>query len=704
MVPLNQMQHLVIIKKIKMKNLKLLVFLLLSLIKGYSQKIDGYKTADVKPEIKVIAKAQTNAVLLRWGVTRADVWRKLNKYGYTIERYTLTQDNKTLSTPEKIILVQNLKPDPLNNWGKIVETSDNGAIMAQSLYGETFSVEGLNKIEQIVSVSEENEQRFTYALFAADRDFEVAQKAGLGYVDNTVKSNEKYVYRIISNVPENEMVIPYGGVFIGLSDYETLPKPIDLTVHFENNKSILSWDFKSLSSVYGSYFIERSLDKKKFERIVKKPYTSMNLETSNTIFYIDSIANNINYSYRIQGVDIFGENGPYSEIISGKGKDELKVVPHLTIKEFPEDNTAKLTWEFPVENENEISGFEINRSDDDEAYAAIIKNISPKNRSVEVRKLSSSNYFTISAIGKKGSKTTSQSMLVQPVDSIPPAKPLELKGIIDSTGVVKLNWIKNKEKDLLGYRIYRAFNAEEEFSQLTVSPYENNSYQDVVVVENLNSKVFYKIMAVDLRYNMSVFSDVLVLEKPDVIPPTSPVFKNYEVNEGKVYLEWANSSSADAEKLLLYRKESNETDWVLILEDMKKTENYTDSKVVEGNQYSYKMVAKDKHELQSVPSPILNVIVPKASVMPAVKGLYAQVNLIDKNIKLTWSYEQKEADSFEIYRAEVDLPLQLKKTQMASVKFYTDDNCTINTTYKYAVRPLFKDGRMGKMSFYTVKF
>jgi len=698
------MQHLVIIKKIKMKNFKLLVFLLLSLIKGYSQKIDEYKTAEIKPEIKVIAKAQTNAVLLRWAVTRGDVWRKLNQYGYTIERYTLTQDNKTLSNPEKVILVQNLKPDPLNNWEKIVETNDNGAIMAQSLYGETFSVEGLNKIEQIVSISEENEQRFTYALFAADRDFEVAQKAGLGYIDNTVKSNEKYVYRIISNVPENEMVIPYGGVFIGLSDYETLPKPIDLTVHFENNKSILSWDFKSLASTYGSYFIERSLDKKKFERIVNKPYTSMNLETSNTIFYIDSIANNINYSYRIQGIDLFGETGPYSEIISGKGKDELKVVPHLTIKEFPEDNTAKLTWEFPVENEKEISGFEINRSDDDETYTTIIKNISPKNRSVEVRKLSPSNYFTISAIGKKGSKTTSQSMLVQPVDSIPPAKPLELKGIIDSTGVVKLNWLKNKEKDLLGYRIYRAYNAEEEYSQLTVSPYENNSYQDAVVVENLNSKVYYKIMAVDLHYNMSVFSDVLIIEKPDVIPPTSPVFKNYEVNDGKVYLEWANSSSTDAEKLLLYRKENNETDWMLILEDIKKTENHTDSKVVEGNQYSYKMVAKDRHALQSAPSPILNVIVPKASVLPAVKGLYAQVNLSEKNIKLTWSYEQKEADSFEIYRAEENQPLQLKKTQSVSIKFFVDENCTINTTYKYAVRPLFKDGRMGKMSFYTAKF
>ena len=560
-----------------MKNFKILVFLLLSIIKGYSQNGNESNTIeDNKIEIKVMARVQTNAILLRWGVTRGEAWRKLNQYGYTIDRYTLTRDNKTLSNPEKVTLVQNIKPEPLETWENLIDTNDNAAIIAQSLYGESFSVAGLNKIQEIVSVSEENEQRFTYALFAADRDFEIAKKAGLGYSDTTVKKNEKYVYRIISNVPENEMAIPYGGVFIGLSDYEELPKPIDLTVHFEDKKSILSWDFKTLSPVYGSYYIERSLDKKKFERVLEKPYTSMNLETSNAIFYIDSIANNINYSYRVQGVTIFGENGPYSDIISGKGKNELKIVPHLTIKEFPDENTAKLTWEFPVENENEISSFEINRSDDDKIYTTNKKNIPSKNRTVEVKKLAPTNYFTITAIGKQGSTTTSQAMLVQPVDSIPPAEPIELKGIIDSTGVVKLSWLANKEKDLLGYRIYRANNPNEEFSQLTVSPYENNNYKDSVVIKNLNSKVYYKVIAVDLRYNMSVFSDVLVVEKPDVVPPTSPVFQRYEVNDGKVYLQWANSSSEDAQKLLLYRKESNETQWVLILDDEKKTENYTD--------------------------------------------------------------------------------------------------------------------------------
>ena len=134
-----------------MKNFKLLVFLLLILSKGYSQKDGESKIVeDNKPEIKVIARAQTNAIVLRWGVTRGDAWRKLNQYGYTIERYTLTRDNKTLENPEKTILVQNIKPEPLETWEKLIEINDNAAIIAQSLYGETFNVEGSSKIQNIV--------------------------------------------------------------------------------------------------------------------------------------------------------------------------------------------------------------------------------------------------------------------------------------------------------------------------------------------------------------------------------------------------------------------------------------------------------------------------------------------------------------------------------------------------------------------------
>jgi hypothetical protein len=700
---------LLITKQISMKLKFLIALIFIGLTNSYAQKNTTLEKVipEKGSEIMVIARVQKDRILLRWAVSDAVAWKKLNTHGYQLERYTITRDGKTVANPEKVVLGKAIRPEALETWEKLIEDNDNAAIVAQAIYGESFDVTGGDKLQSIVNLSEEAEQRFTFALFTADKDFEVAKKAGLGFEDKTVHKNEKYVYRVSSKVPETELAIKYGGVFVGPKEYEALPKPMDFTAHFTDNSTMLSWNFKLLAHAYGSYFVERSSDKKNYERITKKPYTSMNQENSNNnrIFYIDSIANNQPYSYRIQGISAFGELGPYSDVVSGKGKSILKYVPHLTVKEFKDDTTVNLTWEFPEEGNDEISGFELNRSDTEgDKYLTVVKNIAPKNRSVVYNKLSSTNYFTITAIGKQGSKRTSFPMLVQPVDSIPPAKPMNLKGVIDSLGVVKISWDPNKEKDLMGYRIYRGNTDGEEFSQLTVSPAIPNSYQDKVIVKNLNSKVYYKIIAVDYHYNMSPFSEVLIVKKPDVIPPTSPVFTNYEIKDGIVHLEWINSQSEDVASHQLYRKVNEENDWVMILDTKNKEEKYEDKSTLEGAAYRYAIFAKDESELRSNPSPEVALFVPKSSVKPAVKGFFAQVNTEQKNINLFWEYKENGVESFEIYKATNDEPMQLMQMVPAATRRLTDPTITINTTYKYGIRALFKDGRISKMDFFTVKF
>ncbi|WP_281321921.1 fibronectin type III domain-containing protein [Flavobacterium aestivum] len=688
----------------------IIVFLFLGYCTTYAQKNNSIEkvTPEKESQIQVIVRVQKDKILLRWAPSDALAWRKLNKYGYQLERFTVTRDNKTLVNPEKVVLAKVFKPEPLENWEKTIEGNDNAAIIAQALYGENFGVTGVNQLESIVNISEENEQRFTFALFAADKDFEMAKKAGLGFEDKTVLKNEKYTYRVFSNVPPEELNIQYGGVFVGLKDYEDLPKPMDFTAHFTDKSAMLSWNFKILANTYGSYYVERAIDKIHFERITNKPYTSMNQENENNnrIFYVDSIANNQQYSYRIQGISAFGELGPYSEVVSGKGKSILQFVPHLTVKDFKDDKTVTLTWEFDEAGDSEITGFELNRSDaDDGKYTTVLKNIAPKNRTVTYNKLASTNYFTITAIGKQGSNRTSFPMLVQPVDSIPPAKPLNLKGVIDSLGIVKITWDANKEKDLMGYRIYKANNPNEEYSQLTVSPNEFNKYQDSVIVKSLNSKVYYKIIAVDTHYNMSPFSEVLILKKPDVIPPTPPVFTNYEIKDGIVTLEWINSQSEDVATHYLYRREDNNSDHLIaVFEKKDNIEHYEDINSTEGSTYHYSIFAKDESNLTSDPSPEIAVFVPKSSVMPAVKGFYAQPNPTTNSIDLSWEYTTTGVENFEIYKANADEPMQLMQMVTAQTKKLSDSSITINTIYKYAIRALFTDGRISKMAFFTLKF
>lgn len=699
-------------------------------VKSYSQQDS---LAMTEPQIVAMARPQQNGkIMLRWAVTTPLAWRKLNEHGYELKRYTITRNSTTLSRPiEKYMGV--FKPRILEEWMPIVEQNGNAAVVAQSLYGEGFDVEGMDQLSAIVNLAEEQEQRFTWGLYAADQDYEVAQLAGLGFVDIEVYPNEKYLYKITSMVPEDVLEIQEGGVFVGLQDYEDLPRPMDLAVVFFDGKSMLSWNYAIHNQVYNSYFIERSMDGVRFERLNDLPLTTLNNSEKTDplrMFYTDSITNGNMYHYRIRGKTPFGEISPVSETVSGKGEKTLAYVPHITSKYYQDDKTVLLEWEFMEEGNDLISGFELNRSDNvDGPYKAVVKHIPPEARKMRYDSLMPTNYMTITALGKNGSSRTSFPALVQPVDSVPPHKPKGFKGTVDSLGVVTLTWEPNIDKDILGYRIFKGHNKNEEYSQITVSPHQAIIYYDSVSVKDLNSKVYYQLIAVDQRFNMSEPSEVLEIKKPDFIKPTQPVFKLYEIKEGKVHLTWANSSSDDVVKHQLYRREKDSVGWMLIYEidnrqsavgstqnvksqptaqlptaDLKTT-HWTDEDIKEGQQYSYTLVAIDDSALESDPAPPLTVIIPKTTLYPPLEGLYGEADREKGNITIRWkAYDETNATKIAIYRGTEGKPKNLLKEIPVDSKGIVDHKLKPNNIYEYLFRVFFTDGGVSGVAVLNVKY
>src|SRR5690606_23263165 len=149
-------------------------------------------------------------------------------------------------------------------------------------------------------------------------------------------------------------------------------------------------------------------------------------------------------------------------------------------------------------------------------YTTVIDDIPITTRKISYDGLERVNYFTIAAIGKNGSESESYSTLVQPIDSLPPAAPMGLFGIADTTGIVTLNWDKNTEEDLSGYRLFRSLDPNIEFSEVTNTTFTGEEYLDTVPVANLNKIIYYKLLAEDQRYNRSPFSKVLIVRKPDI--------------------------------------------------------------------------------------------------------------------------------------------------------------------------------------------
>ena len=154
----------------------------------------------------------------------------------------------------------------------------------------------------------------------------------------------------------------------------------------------------------------------------------------------------------------------------------------------------------------------------------------------------------------------------------------------------------------------------------------------------------------------------------------------------------------------LYRQQNDQKEWKLVFEAKNKEEQFQDKSVEEGDTYTYAIFAKDDSNLQSLPSPNLSTFVPLNGVMEGIKVFFAQANKTTNTIDLSWNYSNPQVDSFEIYKASDKDTLQLIQIVDGKKRQLSDPTITINTNYKYGIRAIFKDGRMSKMDFYTVKF
>ena len=229
------------------------------------------------PTVGVKARAQKDKILLRWAVNQPMAWKIANNYGFYVERVTVARDSHPLKNPEIIRLTnQPLKPQPVSVFDKIALTNNQAAIIAEALYGKQFNVGMTNAdMTAVLTKNEELIQRFTFSLMAADQNFEAALLAGWAFVDSTAKTNEKYVYRVFTAVPESKLKIDYASIFVGLSDFQELPPPIDVSASFGNKTVALSWNYAVHKNLYTAYFVEQSEDSINFKKVSDLPITNL---------------------------------------------------------------------------------------------------------------------------------------------------------------------------------------------------------------------------------------------------------------------------------------------------------------------------------------------------------------------------------------------------------------------------------------------
>lgn len=653
--------------------------------------------------LALVARADRDSVVLRWGISTAGGWITGNKAGYLVERVTFKADgNPERRTPERLTAVP-LTPWPLEEW-KRRSPRDNtyAAIAAQTLYGKTFIPRAMDEkaMNALKNAADELSNRYSFAHFVADNDALTAEGLALRFVDRSVRSGGKYLYRVFPAAKDSTYSLDTAYVLVDAIAFEQAGAPPGLSATGLEGRIELEWkDPEGLS--YSGYYVSRSEDGgRTFKQLTKTPLVTVTpdgaTEKAHPRFLDTSVVNYLKYKYRVCGVTPFAERSKPATVES-YGRDLTAPPPPLArIPKQLSKNSVLLEWEMQTPP-GDLAGFVIARSANSlTGFARITGTPLPPaaRRFVDPQASEDEPYYLIGALDTAGNMSRSLPVYSILIDSLPPAVPKGLQGTIDTNGVVRLHWRLGPERSILGYRVLWSNDPAHEFSQATPEPVRDTTFVDTVNVNTLSRYVFYRIAAVSTRFAHSEMSPVLALRRPDRFPPEAPVFNNYLVSDSTVWLSWFGSTSNDVAYERLQRRTAGVADWKTIATLRGRQTDFTDRAVAKRTVYEYKIEAVDSSGLVSRAPSSLFARPFDSGARPGPQGLQGSYTMARKSVVLRWLFSATQSEKFwfVVYRAYGSGGL-IKYSSVAQKERGFEDRGLVGPgKYRYAIRVITEKG------------
>lgn len=606
------------------------------------QSINGQNN---RIELKAKYNSEQGIMLLRWAPNNSALWRQANKYGVTIEKYLYEDDGKLLESPlEKELLVTEYKPTELDGWEELVKKNDYAAIAAQCLYGESFGfTEASSPIMTIVNKSKEHENRYSFTLFASDQLFEVAKLSGLGYVDQDVRSDERYLYKLYPNIPDSIMRVDTSAVYYGAEDYAPLPK-IEMAFANQDNGNVqIFWSKIPYGNEFTSFSIEKSTDNQSFQQINEEPIINIMeggpSKTNRYGSFVDTSAVVGDNYFRVRGYDAFGFKSPYSDTLKVSMKPSFKFpFPEIDTSLTKSNGEVIVRWG-SIGDKEYIDKVFLERADKADGRYELVDTKNELSYSLQDKSPKSVNYYRIGVL-VFDQLQYSLPHIHNLIDSIPPAIPRILDSEVKDSLMV-LRWNRSEDDDIAGYRVFKSLFKDEEPSMLADTKSTDTVFTLKSNLKFINNERFYFVSAYDKNGNTSKLSESYQVEVPDIIPPVAPVIESIEQIGDSIKIEWVKSSSDDIARFLIYSKNARANSYQLKGVCNSGVLGFYDEVLGGTNQkYAYKVVAVDSAGNEAISETVyINYTTIKSS-----GNVKYVITSTDNSIEITW--ETKASDKY----------------------------------------------------------
>jgi hypothetical protein len=658
--------------------------------------------------MRVIARNYGDSIAVRWAPGSSAVWMSALRTGYLLKRKVLTREDKyhyhLVDSSSMTIL-----PWTLDEWGSYFKASADtqSTAAAELVYGKKmpFSAgkEG-RSMSSILDKYNEQQNKFLFAMVIADFSPGAARGLGLRWVDHSVKKGYHYLYSVIPLTDRRLFRADTGRVLVDgsrIDPRDSFPslaaKAGDRTIH-------LFWSNLVSIRRFSGFIIERSDDGHQFIRLTKFPFiparSGKNLDIP--VDYGDSVQkDNTWYYYRVSGVDAFGDFSLPSSVLRVKALDLTP--PHYPIitdiKNIPGTKKIWLKW-LKKEKEPDFKGYVVGRSTSMRGpFEPLTKTFLPFD-SVQFTdnhpNLHESNYYIVAAVDTAGNSGRSMPAFMDVADNEPPAKPQGLSGAIDDSGRVQLHWKWGSDPDLAGYRVYFSNAPDHVFDCLNPEMLTDTAFSYIVGLHTLTRKIYYKVIAYDRNKNASLPSDMLMLTKPDKVPPVTAGFYGFHVSDTAVLLHWAPGGSKDAARQLVYRQTDMDTSWGLVATLNGRDSGFADRTVSSRHYYTYAIETMDSSGLRSGKSFPLKVYVYAGIATDSIRNFSATPGQDGATCQLNWSAPAIPPDYYILYREFDNGGLRMAADIPGNISMYTDK--IRPGKYRYALKAIYRKGIRPAMS------
>jgi len=520
---------------------------------------------------------------------------------------------------------------------------------------------------------------------------------GTAFFDGEVDAGKTYRYRV-AKISGRERAWERTSNSAGYPAKPGIPKPEFSSKLESASQVVVRWYVPGGSGLNSFLVYRRVFGKGEYQRLDIERGFNVSQDTVYLIAADTAVQNPALYEYYIKPLDIYGNSGPESEVISAGtlGSVNYAVPEYFNGRGGEKDHRVELSWKFG--ETGYLSSIELYRSKSfDDGYRRIAR-LAPTDTSfTDIVPVANENfwYYLITG-GPNGNSPPSAKVSAMFRNSGEKPLPPEETGAESIKGGVKVYWSCH-EQYTKGFYVYRYVYETAEFEQvsgLIPAGEEIYSFVDTARFLQGNDVYRYAVRTVNDVDQLSDFSETASASPGKKATVGTPMNLRITARENGILLIWDDMRPAEPVLLgyKVFRKEDPDGRYELLPGDTLKNELnfYRDTTLVSGKAYRYAVTAIDFYGNESAQSVSVS-FVPEVSTVIAPEIMRA-VNT-KEGILVSWGQVTDEkAVSVKVYRSRPGMnPLPVITLQKTSDE-YLDKSVSEGELYTYEITVVMEGG------------